>query len=63
MRSAAEGDEGTLFADDRAVFTARIATRTPAAAGVPIELAVHHEGLHYFDPESGAALNRQPARS
>jgi multiple sugar transport system ATP-binding protein len=63
VRSAAEGDEGTLFADDRAVFTARIATRTPASAGVPIELAVHHEDLHYFDPESGAALSRQPARS
>jgi multiple sugar transport system ATP-binding protein len=63
VRSAAEGDEGTLFAEGRAVFTARIATRTPAAAGVPIELAVHHGDLHYFDPESGAALSRQPTRS
>ena len=35
VRSASEGDEGTLFADDdRALFTARIATRTPVAASI-----------------------------
>ena len=58
VRSAAEfGDVGTLLADDdRALFTARIATRTPLAANGPIELAVHHESVHYFDPDTGAAL-------
>ena len=58
VRSAAEfGDVGTLLADDdRALFTARIATRTPLAANGPIELAVHHASVHYFDPQTGAAL-------
>ena len=58
VRSAAEGgDAGTLLADDdRAHFTARIATRTPISASGPIELAVHNESLHYFDPQTGAAM-------
>jgi multiple sugar transport system ATP-binding protein len=58
VRSAAEfGDVGTLLADDdRALFTARIATRTPLVAGGPLELAVHNESVHYFDPASGVAL-------
>jgi multiple sugar transport system ATP-binding protein len=58
VRSAAEfGDVGTLLADDdRALFTARIATRTPLVANGPLELAVHHESVHYFDPASGVAL-------
>ncbi len=57
VRSASEGDEGTLFADDdRALFTARIATRTPVAASELRELAVHSGSFHYFDIESGIAL-------
>jgi multiple sugar transport system ATP-binding protein len=60
VRSAAERDEddaGTLLADDdRAHFTARIATRKPVSANGPIELAVHHESLHYFDPQTGVAM-------
>jgi len=58
VRSAAEGgDVGTLLADDdRALFTARIATRTPLAQNGPIELVVHNASMHFFDPETGAAL-------
>ncbi len=58
VRSAAEGgDVGTLLADDdRALFTARIATRTPITGSAPIELVVHNASLHFFDPQSGAAL-------
>jgi multiple sugar transport system ATP-binding protein len=59
VRSAAEREEdaGTLLADDdRAHFTARIATRKPVSANGPIELAVHAESLHYFDPETGVAM-------
>jgi hypothetical protein len=58
VRSAAEGgDVGTLLADDdRALFTARIATRTPLAQNGPIELVVHNASLHFFDPDTGAAL-------
>ena len=57
VRSAEEGDEGKLFADEmRAVFTARVASRKPIPANQPLELALHHADLHYFDPETGAAL-------
>jgi multiple sugar transport system ATP-binding protein len=57
VRSAAEGgDVGTLLADDdRALFTARVATRSPIAHG-PLELLVHSAGMHFFDPDTGAAL-------
>jgi multiple sugar transport system ATP-binding protein len=57
VRSAAEGgDVGTLLADDdRALFTARVATRGAVAHG-PLELLVHTPGLHFFDPDTGAAL-------
>jgi multiple sugar transport system ATP-binding protein len=57
VRSAEEGDEGKLFADEtRAVFTARVASRRPIPANQPLELALHHADLHFFDPETGAAL-------
>ena len=58
VRSAAEADdEGTLLADDdRTLFTARIATRTPITGTGPLDLLVHNESLHFFDPESGAAI-------
>jgi multiple sugar transport system ATP-binding protein len=57
VRSAEEGDEGKLFADEtRAVFTARLASRRPIPANQPLELAIHHADLHYFDPDTGTAL-------
>ena len=58
VRSAAEGgDVGTLLADDdRALFTARLATRSPISGDGPIELVVHNASLHFFDPQTGAAL-------
>ncbi len=58
VRSAADNEDGTLFADeDRALFTARFATRTPisrqraARARRPPA-----RDLHYFDPDTGVAL-------
>ena len=33
-----------------------VATRTPLAQNGPIELVVHNASLHFFDPETGAAL-------
>jgi multiple sugar transport system ATP-binding protein len=49
-------DEGTLFADDRAVFTACVDARRMIASGSEVELAVDCERLHFFDPVSGLAL-------
>jgi multiple sugar transport system ATP-binding protein len=59
VRAAADAhaDDQTLFADDeRAEFTARIATLTPIAPGAEIELAVHVERAHFFDPHTGEVI-------
>jgi multiple sugar transport system ATP-binding protein len=55
---AATDDEGKLFADDqRAVFTALLDARRPVPHGRPIELAIDHRRLHFFDPSNGLALD------
>jgi multiple sugar transport system ATP-binding protein len=55
---ATEDTEGKLFADDvRAVFTAVLDARRAIAPGADIELAVHHDRLHLFDPGTGLALD------
>jgi multiple sugar transport system ATP-binding protein len=52
-------DEQTLFADEeRAEFTAQIDSRAHVAVGGEVELAVHVDGLHFFDVDSGVALAR-----
>jgi len=54
---AGSDDEGTLLADDqRARFCAAIQGRHAVAVGQEVELAVNHRHLHFFDPDSGAAL-------
>ena len=53
LESATE--EGLLPAD-RALFTARVDTRTAAAVGRTVPLAIDPARFHYFDPESGARL-------
>jgi multiple sugar transport system ATP-binding protein len=60
VRAATEAesdDEGKLFADDRAVFTARLDARRAVDAGAPVEVAVDNRRFHYFDPGSGLALD------
>jgi multiple sugar transport system ATP-binding protein len=52
-----DGDEGKLFADDRAVFTASLDDRHRVASGADVELAIDHRRLHFFDPATGLALN------
>ncbi len=53
-----EGDAQALFGDaDRAEFTAEIDSRAGAIQGQEIELAVHTESMHFFDVETGAALD------
>jgi len=55
----AEGLEATaegLLPIDRALFTARVDTRTRGRVGEPIDLAVDSARFHFFDPGTGAAL-------
>ena len=57
VRAAAdEGDEGKLFAEDRAVFTAVIDARRPIATGEELELAIDYRRLHFFDPATNLSL-------
>ena len=60
VRAAAEhkDDDGKLFADDRAIFTACLDSRRPVPVEAELELAVHHSRLHFFDPATGLALTR-----
>jgi multiple sugar transport system ATP-binding protein len=56
VRAAADmapDDEGTLFADERAVFTAVVDAKTPSTPGSEVELAIDHTRLHFFDPATG----------
>ena len=60
VRAAADlasDDEGTLFADERAVFTAVVDAKTATAPGSEVELAVDHARLHFFDPATGLVLD------
>jgi multiple sugar transport system ATP-binding protein len=51
-----KGDEGRLFADDRAVCTAVLDARRGVSTSAELELAIDHERLHFFDPATGEAL-------
>jgi multiple sugar transport system ATP-binding protein len=53
---ADDEDEGKLFADDRAVFTASVDDRERIPTGKPVELALDYTRLHFFDPQSGRSL-------
>ena len=53
----AEGDEGKLFADDRAVFTACLDTRDNLASGQELEVSVDNTRFHFFDPATGLTLD------
>jgi len=60
VRAATEtgaGDEGKLFADDRAVFTSCVDARRAVSAGTEVELAVDHRRFHIFDPATGETLD------
>ena len=60
--SDAGDDEGKLFADDRAVFTAVVDVRTALSTG-SVELAVDPQRLHFFDPATGLVLAATPRSS
>jgi multiple sugar transport system ATP-binding protein len=46
-----------LAGDERAVFTAVLDGQAPVAVAQPAELAINHERIYLFDPESGALLS------
>jgi multiple sugar transport system ATP-binding protein len=48
--------DGGLLPTERALFTARVDSRTSARVGDPIELAVNPARFHFFDPGSGLRL-------
>jgi multiple sugar transport system ATP-binding protein len=58
VRAATEADEddGMLFADERASFTACLDARRVLSPGRTTDLAVNCERLHFFDPATGHAL-------
>jgi multiple sugar transport system ATP-binding protein len=62
---ATSDEDGTLLADDdRALFCARLDGRNVVAPGETVELAIDHEHLHFFDPDSGLALGgRVPSQA
>jgi multiple sugar transport system ATP-binding protein len=60
LRAAADNEEEALIVDDRAVWNARVSTRTQARAGARLRLAIDPERFYFFDPDTGASL-AQPA--
>ena len=53
-----DADEAQILAgDERAVFTAVLDGLAPVAVGRPAELAINHERLYLFDPQSGVLLS------
>jgi len=60
VRAATEAqgdDEGKLFADDRAVFTAVLDARRQVHPNAEIDLALDPETFYFFDPETGLSLD------
>jgi multiple sugar transport system ATP-binding protein len=51
-----EGEEASLLADDRPLFTARVDPRTSARVGGRVKLAVDPSRLYFFSPETGESL-------
>ncbi len=56
LRAAADDEEESLLADDRALWTARVASKTGARSGRTLRLAVDPAQLYLFDPDTGASL-------
>jgi multiple sugar transport system ATP-binding protein len=51
-------EEELTLGGDRAVFNARVDSRTRAAPGEPLRLALDPARFHFFDPETGENLAR-----
>jgi multiple sugar transport system ATP-binding protein len=55
---AAPGDDVLLADDDRAMLTAVVEPRTRPGTPDTVELAIDPAHLHFFDPATGAAIER-----
>ena len=55
---AAPGDDVLLADDDRAMLTAVVEPRSRPEMGSTVELAIDPARLHFFDPETGTAIER-----
>jgi multiple sugar transport system ATP-binding protein len=52
-----EGDESAIaLREGKSQWTARVAARSKARPGQPLELAVDTSAMHFFDPDSGLAV-------
>jgi multiple sugar transport system ATP-binding protein len=56
LKAAADHEDEGLLADDRAVWNARVSSKTGARAGRRLGLALDPARLYFFDPETGASL-------
>jgi len=57
LRAANDGQDATLLARERTTFVARVDHRSAARAGERITLAVDPARLHFFDAQTGLALD------
>jgi multiple sugar transport system ATP-binding protein len=56
LKAAAEHEDEGLLADDRAVWNARVSSKTEARPGQRLRLALDPSRLYFFDPDTGASL-------
>jgi multiple sugar transport system ATP-binding protein len=56
LRAAVDHEEDALLADNRSLFNARVASRSAAAPGKPLRLAIEPASLYFFDPDTAASL-------
>ena len=55
---AAADDDGHLFAEGTATFTACLDARNDVARAAPLDLAIDPRQLYFFEPSSGVTLGR-----
>ena len=58
-----EAGDGSLLASDRALFTARVDSRTGARVGRRLELALDPTRFQFFAADSGARLQTPSPRA
>jgi multiple sugar transport system ATP-binding protein len=56
LKAAHDEEDPALIVDDRAVFNARVDSRTGAKVGQTRRLAVDPRGFYFFDPDTGQSL-------
>jgi hypothetical protein len=56
-----DGDMAIPLADNKALWTARVNSRSHVRPGQDVQLAVDTRRLHFFDPSSGLAIGHPDA--